>query len=235
MNVKKTMLVSALATGLSMPVIGAQAATLQTGDLLTIAAGVPVYDSFGNQVGVSSGSWFGVDNDLNNQISNYEMVPIYPVAGGGVAIGGPAVIQTVTPIDSWTLTGYPGYDYLTAGVTGSTTAGLDFSGWAINYNGSPVVAAVDYGAWTPTNCATLGCSGVSFVADTAAISWNGVYGSNYSLWYSWNFYIEGSWIPTQYILRLEGTVQAVPVPAAVWLFGSGLLGTISVVRRKKRT
>ena len=28
------------------------------------------------------------------------------------------------------------------------------------------------------------------------------------------------------------TPSAVPVPAAVWLFGSGLLGLIGVVRRK---
>lgn len=232
---KKTMLVSALATGLSLTVIGVQAATLQFGDLLTIAAGVPAYDSYGNQAGVTSGSWFGLDNDLNNQISNYEMVPIYPVADG-IGIG-EVVIQAIIPIDSWTLNGNPGYDYLTAGVTGSTTAGLDFSGWTINYNGSPVVAAVDYGAWTPTNCATLGCTGVSFAADTAAISWNGVYGSNYSLWYSWKFMdaAAGGWVPTQYVLHLEGVVQAVPLPAALWLFGSGLLGLISVVRRKKKT
>jgi hypothetical protein len=32
---------------------------------------------------------------------------------------------------------------------------------------------------------------------------------------------------------LNGTVSAVPVPAAVWLFGSGLLGLIGVARRKK--
>ena len=31
----------------------------------------------------------------------------------------------------------------------------------------------------------------------------------------------------------SGDVSAVPVPAAVWLFGSGLLGLIGVVRRKK--
>ena len=31
----------------------------------------------------------------------------------------------------------------------------------------------------------------------------------------------------------EGTVSAVPVPAAVWLFGSGLIGLIGVARRKK--
>jgi len=33
-------------------------------------------------------------------------------------------------------------------------------------------------------------------------------------------------------LKLDG-VPAVPVPAAVWLFGSGLLGLIGVARRKK--
>ena len=31
----------------------------------------------------------------------------------------------------------------------------------------------------------------------------------------------------------DGTVSVVPVPAAVWLFGSGLLGLIGVARRKK--
>jgi hypothetical protein len=31
------------------------------------------------------------------------------------------------------------------------------------------------------------------------------------------------------------TVSAVPVPAAVWLFGSGLVGLIGVARRKART
>lgn len=30
----------------------------------------------------------------------------------------------------------------------------------------------------------------------------------------------------------QGTVSAVPVPAAVWLFGSGLLGLVGVARRK---
>jgi len=31
----------------------------------------------------------------------------------------------------------------------------------------------------------------------------------------------------------SGNVGAVPIPAAVWLFGSGLLGLIGVARRKK--
>ncbi|MCP4042838.1 MAG: VPLPA-CTERM sorting domain-containing protein, partial [Gammaproteobacteria bacterium] len=31
----------------------------------------------------------------------------------------------------------------------------------------------------------------------------------------------------------SGDVSAVPVPAAVWLFGSGLIGLLGVARRKR--
>ncbi|MDT8283315.1 MAG: VPLPA-CTERM sorting domain-containing protein [Gammaproteobacteria bacterium] len=34
-------------------------------------------------------------------------------------------------------------------------------------------------------------------------------------------------------LSLSITPSAVPVPAAVWLFGSGLLGLVGVARRRK--
>jgi hypothetical protein len=38
----------------------------------------------------------------------------------------------------------------------------------------------------------------------------------------------------QYALHLEGTIgAAVPVPAAVWLFGSGLLGLVGIARRRR--
>lgn len=35
--------------------------------------------------------------------------------------------------------------------------------------------------------------------------------------------------------HLEGTLRAVPVPAAVWLLGSGLIGLIGMARRKQRS
>jgi hypothetical protein len=33
-------------------------------------------------------------------------------------------------------------------------------------------------------------------------------------------------------IHLEGTISAVPIPAAVWLFGSGLLGLVGIARKK---
>ncbi|MDA8364764.1 MAG: hypothetical protein M0Z84_13365 [Gammaproteobacteria bacterium] len=36
-----------------------------------------------------------------------------------------------------------------------------------------------------------------------------------------------------YYLRLSGTVEPVPPPAAVWLMGSGLLGLAGTAARKR--
>jgi hypothetical protein len=39
--------------------------------------------------------------------------------------------------------------------------------------------------------------------------------------------------PTIHMFSVDATVSSVPVPAAAWLFGSGLLGLLGVSRRKK--
>lgn len=52
-----------------------------------------------------------------------------------------------------------------------------------------------------------------------------------------NFILDPNiWMGTQYEFDIYGNdplVNSVPVPAAVWLFGSGLLGLIGIARRKK--
>ncbi len=50
-------------------------------------------------------------------------------------------------------------------------------------------------------------------------------GGNSGSWYSGNQY------GFDYA-SINGTVSAIPVPAAVWLFGSGLLGLIGVATKK---
>lgn len=214
----KNHLIMEVAVMLGMSGISAQAAVLNAGDVLT----------------VGSGSWFAVDLDYSTTITASETAAIAPGTDGGVRIGS---TQAIGAIDApWTWFSAPGNHYTSVAPTGGTTSGIDFSGWSIYWNGAPVPNYFDYGAWMPTNCATLGCTGVSFVADTAAFTWGGVYGDTYSLWYSWSFLSDaGAFEPTLYLLHLEGTVQAapeVPVPAAAWLFGSGLLGLMGVIKRK---
>lgn len=63
-------------------------------------------------------------------------------------------------------------------------------------------------------------------------------GTNYALDYYWDDSSNintpcGNVLVTQYHLHLEGVVSHVPIPAAAWLFCSGLLGLIGITRRRK--
>jgi hypothetical protein len=64
----------------------------------------------------------------------------------------------------------------------------------------------------------------------------GNYSASYTLYLS-DYLPTGAASDTQYTytmqLNLTGIVTAVPLPAAVWLFGSGMLGMIVIARRKK--
>lgn len=133
------------------------------------------------------------------------------------------IIGTVQPtfpdIDQqWTSVqvGVMGNHYTSSAVTAIDGSTLDFSGWVMNIGG----ADYDFGA-------TQGIATYAFD------------GSNFTLNYHWDAAANNGGLGigplnvTVYDLYLAGTVETVPVPAAVWLFGSGLLGLIGVARRKK--
>ena len=188
--------------------LSAQAAVLSTGNLL----------------GIGAGSWFAVDIDGNGSIDSSEQAGIAAGADGGLVIG---ATQSVGAIDTWTWLERAGAHYTTIAPTGGTTTGIDFSGWSIFWDGAPVSTTYDFGAWTPGNCDTLGCTGVSFEDHVAAFSWSGAYGDSYSLWYAWTFTgtDPGCFCSTDYVLHLEGVVTetaVVPLPSAFWLLGGGL-------------
>lgn len=82
------------------------------------------------------------------------------------------------------------------------------------------LASYDFELWPVTLPPTMG-------------SYNSATGA-YSLSWDVDIMVGGSSKGIASII-LEGGVTVVPVPAAVWLFGSGLLGLVGVARRRQRT
>ncbi|MHB8624249.1 MAG: hypothetical protein ACYC9J_09450 [Sulfuricaulis sp.] len=223
----------------------AQAAVVNSGDRLTITTGVPAYNTAGSQINITSGSWFAFDDNANNKVDTTEkfglsqgttgLVIGATTPAGAYHPGAPLPGDTNEIDKPFYFFGDTGSDYLTVAATGSTTAGLNLSGWTMAWDTVSIV--LGSGAWTPLNCGAdiAGCGAHTFTNGNAQLIWDGVYGDAYTLNYAATTPpgdpsgISG----VQYFLHLEGTVQAVPLPTAVWLFGSGLMGLLGVARRRQ--
>lgn len=229
--------ISALALSLALSTTApvTSAALLQAGDLLTITPGVAVLDAYGSPAGVASGSWFGVDMNGDAAVADTERFVTSPGTAGGLIVG-----QTQAPgeIEQSSFFGQDAWLYtVTAPTSGDGT--LDFTGLRWLWGTSGVSWTFGGGAWTPTNAADFGAPTSGYTDGVARFEWSGVYGDSYSLWYSTT---EPFGSPTgcggcQFFWHLEGTVVAtpvplIPVPAAVWLLGSGLIGLLGIARRR---
>lgn len=215
------------------------AATIPTFPM-TITAGVTIYDGNGNATNVVSGSWFAADTNGNSVIADTEKTALSQgylglvigsaTSPGASHVGAPIAGDTNAITAPWSFYGATGSDYLTVPITGSTTAGLDFSGWTVTWNGIPAIP-LGSGAW-----------GAGFSDGVANFVWNDVglvtidYHATVPLEDPSNF---GG---TQYALHLEGyfftpegTVIPSPVPEvstyAMMLAGLGLVGL--AMRRRR--
>lgn len=224
----------ALALALTMGATAAHAVAVNNGDTLTITTAA--FDSSG-YVLATGGSYFGMDTNGKGGITANERVGMSQ-GTTGIVIGAtttagvyhpgvPVAGDTGAIVDSWEFFSSTGTNYNTVGITGDTTSGLDFSGWFVAWNAVPAIN-MGGGAW-----------GTGYTSGVANFSWDGVYGSTYTLDYHATVPANDpsgfQFVP--YALHLEGTVlqAAAPIPEAstygMMLAGLGLVGF--AVRRRK--
>jgi len=252
---KKTAISSSIALALGFASLSANAA-LTSSAVMVFDEGVPgcviggVYpDCVYGLTTVTSGSWFSMDTNGNGVVEPTEKVAIFKdLTGGatdsthGLGFGmhdlTPASGSHAGPIDGtettvgtiWEFFGGTGMNYLTSPMTADANNVIDMSGWTVGWNG---ITAIPMGGDTAnfagdTGAAQLNCSTASCSAS-----------STFSLDYAAHVPLgdASGFGGVGYDLHLEGVIGTnlahVPVPAAVWLFGSGLLGLVGVARRKK--
>lgn len=113
----------------------------------------------------------------------------------------------------------------------ANTATIDFSGWRISWADTPVITlggGIQSDPGMPvynngTGIATVTCGVDCDDGDIYTLDYAAVVPANDPSGFG----------GVAYTLHLEGTIKVVPVPAAIWLLGSGLMGLVGIARCKK--
>ena len=117
---------------------------------------------------------------------------------------------------AWSFFGNTGTNFSASAINANSDTAIDMSGWRVAWGEVP---SINMGGGAP---ATIACQGGTCeIGDTYTLSYSAVVPPGDPSGFG----------GVLYALEMTGTI--VPVPAAVWLFGSGLLGLVGVARRKK--
>lgn len=171
---------------------------------------------------IPDANYWGIDTDPYDGVAvieEFDLVAIEAGANGGIVLGS---VQEPGDIDAeWEWFGALG-SHTQAGTLsiasddGAGNVTLDMTGWNIVWNGGDI--NLD---WRDTHYSTITCGNTCENGDTFTLDYD-------------NFYLAAGGFPSLelYTLHLSGTISAVPVPSAVWLFSSGLIGLMGLARRK---
>lgn len=230
---KKSLIFSALATA-SMIATSSANAAFTGGETLYFVDGVGSCQAGGTfpncTYGAStvSGSYFVVDASGDGVFDEAERTAMQN-AGTGLTLGS---AQAIGAIDNmWSFGGNDGW-HTTDTVLGVPSVNadgtVDMTGWNVFWNGGDINMGTGAAATVACVSGTMTCAdGEAFILDYNAIVPSGnFYGLGYAL------HLEGCVSPNLALTNCD-SVPSIPVPAAVWLFGSGLLGLIGIARRKK--
>ena len=212
----------------------------------------PVIDSNGL---VISGANFGIDFNGDGAIELIERTPLLQL--NGLALGTTQTATTATPdIDTpWQFFAQPGVHSTVSPIsilsdTGTGTVELDFSGWQVYWN--DIVIDLGSNSWgsNPNGVAILNCSNDCSAGDTFSLFYTAEVDEGPFLGVRYRFGLDnaifgaklnegfdsysGETIEDLGIIA-TGTIGAViPIPAAIWLFGSGLIGLVTFASQRKK-
>lgn len=210
MNMKRTAVAAALTLGLGLGATVANAAPITS---LTLTGGDFAMAGQGGTINPAAFASMSVDGtyDGSAPAAMGTEAEYAPTSIATFAFGGFGPVATYTQqTDSASNGPFPG---VTGDLSGNNLT-LDLRSWTAWWNGT------DFNQGAAGVTATTDAGGnftASWTAPVVGGPFNGQTGS-------WT--ITGTAGPV-------GSTPEVPIPAAVWLFGSGLLGLVGVARRKK--
>jgi hypothetical protein len=229
MKLKQTAVASAIGLALAGASLSAQA-NLTTTSVLSFTLGT-------SSGPAGSGSWFGIGVDPGNNITVYTPIESFqgirigvlqPASGTHSGLPDGTESPSVSKPDSlfgntglWQIIGTPVTQLSHSG----NTATLDFRGWDWPWNGTSSIPQSDPVNFPgDTGIATMTCS-LASCSNT----------SSYTLDYAGHVPLGNSsgLGGAPFTTHLEGQVEAVPLPAALWLFGSGIAGLAAFARRRR--